>query len=93
MPKDARGADRPTRGRPRIYGDRLSSTVRFLPEHHEFLQLVSFLKGMPITRVLEEAIDEYSERHRAELQELQAKKVKLPRTRPASQRSLKRSLP
>jgi hypothetical protein len=87
MPKDARGVDRPVRGRPRIYGDRLSSTVRFLPEHHEFLQLASFLKGVPITRVLEEAIDEYAENHRAELQELQAKKVKLPRARRASQRT------
>jgi hypothetical protein len=93
MPKDLRGANRPARGRPRIYGDRLSSTIRFLPEQHEFLQLASFLKGVPITRVLEEAIGEYAERHRTELQELQAKKIRLPRTRPASPRSSKRTTP
>jgi hypothetical protein len=93
MPKDARGMDRPDRGRPRIYGDRVSSTVRFLPEHHEFLQLVSFLKGISITRVLEEAIGEYANRHRSELQALQSRKVKIPKARLSSPRIPKRSPP
>jgi hypothetical protein len=78
--------ERPTRGRPRRYSKkRMTSTMRFLPDHHEFLELAAFLRGKSMAQILEEAITEYAERHHAELQELRAaKKVRMPKTASAS---------
>jgi hypothetical protein len=64
-----------TRGRKRVYKEpRQVTTLRLIPDHHEFLRDYSHLKALSMTVVLEHAIDEYRRNHQHELLELNAKK-------------------
>jgi hypothetical protein len=77
-------ARKPARGRPKRYGKRTTATIRFLPDHHDFLHTAAYLRKSSMAQILEEAIAEYAERHHAEFQELKAaRKLRLPKAPPA----------